>query len=79
MTVRVRLFAGAAEAVGQTELRSASASVGDLLGEITSAGGPGAADVLGRCSILVNGSRAGSEEALPPGALVDVLPPFAGG
>jgi len=41
------------------------------------------ARVLGRCSFLVDGDPVGTrphpDVALPPGAVVEALPPFAGG
>lgn len=80
MTVRVRLFAGAAEAVGRAEWHTDSATVGELIAEMTAAGGPETAEVLDRCSLLIDGTRAkGDEQELPAAATVDVLPPFAGG
>lgn len=80
MNARVRLFAVAAETIGQTDIRSTAATVGDLLAELATQGGPGAAEVLGRCSILVDGRRSSSaQDPVPAGATVDVLPPFAGG
>ncbi|MGC0250612.1 MULTISPECIES: MoaD/ThiS family protein [unclassified Pseudactinotalea] len=80
MSVRVRLFAVAAEMIGRTEVQSAAGTVGDLLRDLTAHGGPGTGDVLDRCSILVNGRRSSSaQDPVPAGATVDVLPPFAGG
>jgi sulfur-carrier protein len=35
--------------------------------------------VLKVASFLVDGVRADDDTVLPPGAIVDVLPPFAGG
>ncbi|PFG21027.1 MoaD/ThiS family protein [Serinibacter salmoneus] len=76
----VRLFAGAAEAVGAHEVATSAGSVGELMAELAERGGPLAVDVLGRCSVLVAGQRAdGPHAPIPAGAVVDVLPPFAGG
>lgn len=90
--VAVRLFAGAAEAYGaETAVvrprpdtgddgAAAATTLGDVVAELTSHGGPGTADVLGRCSFLVAGVRTDDASAVvPAGTTVDVLPPFAGG
>lgn len=80
MVTTVRIFAGAAEAVGTHEVTTSATSVGELMTELVERGGPLTADVLGRCSVLVSGHRAGGPDApIPAGAVVDVLPPFAGG
>jgi molybdopterin converting factor small subunit len=79
-TVTVRLFAAIAEAVGRDELSLPAATVGDVVDALVAAGGPDTPRVLGLCSVLVNGRRAGSADVgVPAGATVDVLPPFAGG
>ena len=79
-TVTVRLFAAAAEAVGAEQLQLPAGTVQDVVDALVTAGGPGTAPVLGRCSFLVDGLRADTAEApVPAGAVVDVLPPFAGG
>lgn len=79
--VRVRLFAGAAEAVGTEGVGSDAATLGELIADLVARSGePGTAEVLGRCSFLIAGQRTDDPGfALAPGALVDVLPPFAGG
>lgn len=80
MTATVRLFAGAAEAVGADQVRSPAPTVGELIVELDGLGGPGTAAVLRRCSVIVDGARAEGEDVLiPDGVIVDVLPPFAGG
>ncbi|TGO05270.1 MoaD/ThiS family protein [Serinibacter arcticus] len=84
-TVAVRLFAGAAEAYGAETAsvppgQSGAATIGDVVAALVASGGPGTADVLGRCSFLVAGVRTDDPAtAVPAGAGVDVLPPFAGG
>ena len=79
-TVTVRLFAAAAEAVGAEQLQLSAATVRDVVAGLVEAGGPDTRAVLGRCSFLVDGLRADTAEApVPAGAVVDVLPPFAGG
>lgn len=80
MTIHVRLFAGAAGAVGSDELEIDAASVKELQAELIKIGKPDTERVLGVCSFLIDGVRAGTPEtAIPPNANVDVLPPFAGG
>lgn len=80
MTVTVRYFAGARAAAGvDTETREAQ-TLGDLVGQIVDEHGDRLARVLGSCSFLVDGTAARDRaSALAPGAVVDVLPPFAGG
>ncbi len=80
MSVHVRLFAGAADAVGATEIEIEAPDVDALLTELIKIGKPDTERVLGVCSFLIDGVRAGTlETAIPPNARVDVLPPFAGG
>jgi molybdopterin synthase sulfur carrier subunit len=80
MTVTVRYFAGARAVSGtDTETREA-ASLDELVGHIVDAHGERMARVLTACSFLVDGTQT-RDRAVPlsPGAVVDVLPPFAGG
>jgi molybdopterin converting factor small subunit len=91
--VRVRYFAGAAEAAGCEEetlrvgpaagppsaARPQGPTVADLRAAMLAAHGPGLARVLPRCALLVAGVRAGEEDPVPAGVVIDVLPPFAGG
>jgi len=80
MTVTVRYFAGARAASGvDTESREA-ASLDELVGQIVGDHGERLARVLTACSFLVDGTSV-RDPAVPlaPGAVVDVLPPFAGG
>ena len=79
-TVTVRYFAGARAAVGvDTETREA-ATLADLVGQIVDAHGERLERVLTACSFLVDGTSTRDRAlALAPGAVVDVLPPFAGG
>lgn len=79
-TATVRLFAAAAEAVGTEQLELPAGTVQDVVDALLATGGPDTAAVLGRCSFLVDGRRAeAAAAAVRAGALVDVLPPFAGG
>ena len=80
MPVTVRYFAGARAAAGvDTEARDA-ASLEQLVGQLVADHGERLERVLTACSFLVDGTQAHDRAApLPPGAVVDVLPPFAGG
>ena len=79
-TVTVRYFAGARAAAGvDTEQRSA-ASLDDLVRSLAVAHGPSLERVLPACSFLVDGTTTRDRACvLRDGAVVDVLPPFAGG
>jgi molybdopterin synthase sulfur carrier subunit len=78
--VTVRYFAGARAASGiDTESREAD-SLEELVSQLVQAHGERLERVLTACSFLVDGTAARHRgTALPPGAVVDVLPPFAGG
>jgi len=78
--VTVRYFAGARAASGvDTETRDAS-SLDDLVGQIVADHGERLERVLTACSFLVDGTSTRDRALqLSPGAVVDVLPPFAGG
>ncbi|MGY1827383.1 MULTISPECIES: MoaD/ThiS family protein [unclassified Blastococcus] len=79
-TVTVRYFAGARAASGVDTERCEAASLDELVGRIAVAHGERLERVLTACSFLVDGAQARDREApLPAGAVVDVLPPFAGG
>ncbi len=78
-TVTVRYWAAAKAAAGVAEEPLRAATVGELLEQSARAHGPELGRVLQRCSILVDGTRAGPATALRDGAVVEVLPPFAGG
>jgi molybdopterin converting factor small subunit len=80
VTVTVRYFAGARAAVGvDTETRDAG-TLQDLVGQLVDAHGERLEKVLTACSFLVDGtSTRDTALVLSPGAVVDVLPPFAGG
>ncbi|MFL6097978.1 MAG: MoaD/ThiS family protein [Blastococcus sp.] len=78
--VTVRYFAGARAAAGvDTETREAG-SLDELVGQIVAAHGERLERVLTACSFLVDGTSIRDRALqLSPGAVVDVLPPFAGG
>jgi sulfur-carrier protein len=79
-TVTVRYFAGARAAAGvETETRDAG-TLAELVGQIVEAHGERLEKVLTACSFLVDGTQTRDRSlALRAGAVVDVLPPFAGG
>ena len=80
MTVTVRYFAGARAAAGvDTETRTA-ATLDELVEQLVDAHGDRLERVLTACSFLIDGTQTRDRAvALAPGAVVDVLPPFAGG
>lgn len=75
--ITVRLFAAAADVVGTKQLTMHAATVADVVTQLSDA--RTTAEVIARCSFLVDGARATEQTALASGAVVDVLPPFAGG
>ncbi len=86
VAVAVRYFAGAAEAAGATEetvtvrAEAGVPTAGELRAALVGAHGADLARVLGRCALLAAGTRLDDDAApVPLGAVVDVLPPFAGG
>jgi molybdopterin converting factor small subunit len=80
VTVTVRYFAGARAAAGvDTESRTAG-TLEELVGQLVDAHGERLERVLTACSFLIDGTTTRDRAAaLSPGAVVDVLPPFAGG
>lgn len=78
-TVLVRYWAGARAAAGVDEERVAGVTtVGELVARL-SASHPALGPVLPVCSVLVGGRAGAGDDPVPPGAVVEVLPPFAGG
>ena len=79
-SVTVRYFAGARAAAGvETESRDAG-TLQELVGQIVESHGERLERVLTACSFLVDGTSTRDRAlVLSPGAVVDVLPPFAGG
>lgn len=77
----VRYWAAAKAAAGIAEEPFEAATLGDLVKKITRS--PELERVLARCSFLIDGNPAGTRDPdtieLPEGAVVEVLPPFAGG
>lgn len=82
MNVRVRYFAAARDAAGCSEEawdEEGGTTVGELVARLGAHHGEPLTTVLTRCSFLVDGRRAAPRTVVPAGAVVDVLPPFAGG
>lgn len=76
----VRYFAAAAEHAGLHEQEvTGPHTLGQLRAWLTAEHGPEFARVLDCSSVLVDGSRPGDDDPLPPGVPIDILPPFAGG
>ena len=77
--IEVHLFAAARSAAEADVLVIEARNVHDVLA-VLAARGAALAEVLKRCSLLVNGSALhGDDYALAQGDRIDVLPPFAGG
>ena len=78
-TVTVRYWAGARAAAGVDSDRvSGCATVGDAVAAVTRLR-PALEPVTAVSSLLLEGVPAGRDAVLPAGAVVEVLPPFAGG
>ena len=85
-SVTIRYFAGARTAAGtDTEVlpmpSAGPCTVDDVLRSLSRRHGPELAKVLAACSFLLDETAVRSREAVVPssGAVLDVLPPFAGG
>ena len=81
-TVVVRYFAGAAAAAGLTEEKVTvpdGAPLAVLVEDLVARHGPALARVLAAASFLLDEVTGDTTRPLHDGALVDVLPPFAGG
>jgi molybdopterin converting factor small subunit len=76
--VTVRYWAAARAAAGQDIETIDADTLGDAVRQI-SEGRPDLARLLGICSFLVDNTRADPATPLTEGAVVDALPPFAGG
>jgi sulfur-carrier protein len=78
--ILVRYFAGARAAAGASEEKIGAATVDALISTLAARHGAGLATVLAACSFLVDGLICHDRTApLAEDAVVDVLPPFAGG
>ena len=83
-TVTVRYWAAAKQAAGVAEDLVSAATLADVLAEIRSRHGTAEFEaVLARSSFLLDGAQVGArppaEVGLPGQAVIEVLPPFAGG
>jgi len=76
--VTIRYWASARAAAGCDSEVLTGRRVGDVL-EAAASAHSGLGVVLGVCTILLDGRPASRSEALPEGAVLEVLPPFAGG
>ncbi len=82
--VTLRYWAAAKEAAGTAEQTVTAQTLADALVLARGTGAPGRLQaVLARSSFLINGSPVGRRAAesvqLAEGAVIEVLPPFAGG
>lgn len=76
-TVTVRFWAGARRAAGRESDELAAATLADLIAQLSAE--PGLSRVCAASSYLVDGQHVSEHAELTDGAVVDVLPPFAGG
>jgi sulfur-carrier protein len=83
VTVTVRYFAGAKGAAGtgsETVTLPRGTTVADLVAAVAADHGEALTRVLAASSLLLDGLAVHERgDELPDGAVVDVLPPFAGG
>ena len=83
--VTMRYWAAAKQAAGVAEEAFSAATLEEALAAARSSrqSAPEFAKLLARSSILVDGEQAGrqhpSDVALHDGAIIEILPPFAGG
>ncbi|MGV8910578.1 MAG: MoaD/ThiS family protein [Propionicimonas sp.] len=79
--MRITYYAGAADAAGSpgAELDASDITAAELMNRL-GRDNPGLAEVLPRCTLLIDGTAVRDPGTLiTAGARVDVLPPFAGG
>lgn len=83
MSVVVRYWAAARAAAGCSEEEVAAGPLDEILAAAAGRHGSRLAALLPACSILLDGVSAGTGEraarVVSAGAVVDILPPFAGG
>lgn len=75
----IRFWAAAKAAAGCDSETYDAATVGEALAAARAAHGPELGTVLDRSSVLLDGLRSGPDAGLADGAVIEVLPPFAGG
>ena len=73
----VRFWAGARRAAGHPEELSSARTLHELRIDLVAR--PELSTVVAASSFLVDGRTRSPEDTIPDGAVVDVLPPFAGG
>ena len=79
-TVEVHLWAAARDAAGTDVIHVPAGTMREVLDAAVAATPPRFADVLARCSLLLDSVAVHDDAvAVAPGQRVDVLPPFAGG
>lgn len=79
-TVNVRYFAAARAAAAVDSDTLEASTVAELRTALAQRHGPAFARILPACGLLIDGTTSHDDlAALPNGATVDVLPPFAGG
>ncbi|KQT01939.1 MoaD/ThiS family protein [Cellulomonas sp. Leaf395] len=77
--ITVRYFAAAAEAAGVDSEQLPAGSAAQVRDAMVAAHGVALDRVLGRCALLADGTRVEGDDVVLAGAILDVLPPFAGG
>ena len=75
----IRYWAAARAAAGTHEEPFDAGTLGDALDAAAATRGPEFARVLSHSSVLVDGVRSRRETPLVDTAVIEVLPPFAGG
>lgn len=75
--VTVRYWAGARRAAGRESEQITAVDLADLRAQLQRR--PELAAVLAASSVLVDAAHRADDQPLRPGAVVDILPPFAGG
>lgn len=77
--ITVRFYAGAREAAGAATAEVEAPDVAALRRALRNRFGSRLGDVVDVSTLLCDGQRLADADALAAGALVEVLPPFAGG
>jgi molybdopterin converting factor small subunit len=75
--VTVRYWAGARRAAGRESEQLTATDLADLLAQLATR--PELAQVVAASSVLIDSVAPGPDQPLHAGAVVDLLPPFAGG
>jgi molybdopterin synthase sulfur carrier subunit len=80
LAITVQYFAGARAAAGLASEAFAAGTLAEVLASAVDRHGPELERVLSASSYLIDGTNVRDRAtAIPPGATVDILPPFAGG